>query len=63
MNSQFHFGRFELAAMIVSTIVFGGCVLQLLLGKLNVTLVFLTILTFGVLVSLVGRAHRRGRSS
>lgn len=63
MNVTIQFTRVDLALLIANNIVFGGCITLLMLGKLNVPLVTLCIVTFGVLISLVGRAYRRVRRS
>jgi hypothetical protein len=57
--TQFRFSRWSLMALLINNIVFGGCVVQLLLGKHGVILIALAIFTFGVLVSTVGRAYVR----
>jgi hypothetical protein len=61
MKPQFHFHRLALAFLIVDTIVFGGCVALLLLGKSKPALILLTISTFVALLALVAKAGYHAR--
>ena len=63
MKTQFQFNQFELVFLIADTIVFGGCVSLLLLGKSKPTLILLTIATFAGLLAMVAKAGYRGRPS
>jgi hypothetical protein len=61
MKTQFQFNRFELAFLIADTLVFGGCVALLLMGKSKLTLILLTIATFAALLAMVAKAGYRAR--
>jgi hypothetical protein len=63
MQPTYQFSRVDLVFVIVSTMVFGGCTTLMLLGKLNPPLVLLTIGSFSVLISKVGKAYCRPRKS
>jgi hypothetical protein len=60
---QFQFSPFELAFLVADTIVFGGCVALLLLGKSKLTLILLTIATFAALLVVVAKAGYRAGAS
>jgi hypothetical protein len=61
MTTQFQLSRLALAFLIADTIVFGGCITLLLLGKTRITLILLTIATFAALLAIVAKASRRVR--
>ncbi|MDQ3623371.1 MAG: hypothetical protein M3463_12910 [Verrucomicrobiota bacterium] len=66
MNTKFQFSRFDMALLITNSVVLGGCVVLLLLGRASVPLLLLTVGAFGMLIGKLGRAYylvRRSESS
>jgi hypothetical protein len=59
MNTRFQFSRLEMALLITNVLVFGGCVILLLLGRVNGPLILLCVGTLGLLVSKLEKARRR----
>jgi len=52
-----------MALLITNSVVFGGCLVLLMLGKASSPLVLLTIGALGMLVGKLGRAYYRARQS
>jgi len=63
MKTKFQFSRWDMALLITNTVVFGGCLVLLLLGRANGPLVVLTIGALGMLLGKLGRAYYRARQS
>jgi hypothetical protein len=63
MKTIFQFSRMDMAVLVVNTMVFGGCLVLLLLGSAGGPLVLLTIGVFGMLVGKLGRAYARAQHS
>ena len=63
MKTKFQFSRMDMTMLVVNTVVFGGCLVLLLLGRASVPLILLSVGAFGMLVGKLGRAYSRARQS
>ncbi len=63
MKTKFQFSRLDMALLVTNTVVFGACIVLLLLGKASVPLVLLTVGALGMLIGKLGRAYYRTKQS
>jgi len=63
MKTKLQFTWLNTALLISNTVVLGGCVLLLLLGRASGPLVLLTVGVAGMLIGNFARAYYRSRSS
>jgi hypothetical protein len=63
MKTKFQFSRWDMVLLITHSVVFGGCLVLLLLGRGSGPLVFLTVGALGMLVAKLGGGYCRAQQS